>query len=68
MNKTLSLLSQAKSPLVIIGKGVSYGNAEKEMREFIKKSNLPFLATPMGKGVVGDNDEHSVGAARTFVL
>lgn len=38
------------------------------MREFIEKTNLPFLATPMGKGVVGDSDVHSVGSARTFVL
>jgi thiamine pyrophosphate-dependent acetolactate synthase large subunit-like protein len=38
------------------------------MREFIEKSNIPFLATPMGKGVVKDNDKHSVGSARTFVL
>lgn len=38
------------------------------MREFINKTNLPFLATPMGKGVVKDTDIHSVGPARTFVL
>jgi 2-hydroxyacyl-CoA lyase 1 len=38
------------------------------MRAFIEKSNLPFLATPMGKGVVKDTDKHSVGSARTFVL
>lgn len=38
------------------------------MREFIEKTNLPFLATPMGKGIVKDSDIHSVGSARTFVL
>lgn len=38
------------------------------MRDFIDKTNLPFLATPMGKGVVKDSDKHSVGSARTFVL
>lgn len=38
------------------------------MRSFINKTNLPFLATPMGKGVMNDNDKHSVGSARTFVL
>lgn len=38
------------------------------MREFIEKSNIPFLATPMGKGVVKDSDERSVASARTFVL
>ena len=38
------------------------------MRLFIEKTNLPFLATPMGKGVVKDTDPRSVGSARTFVL
>jgi 2-hydroxyacyl-CoA lyase 1 len=68
VSKTLQILRSAKSPLVIVGKGVAYGNAEKEMREFIEKSNLPFLATPMGKGIVKDSDVRSVGSARTFVL
>jgi 2-hydroxyacyl-CoA lyase 1 len=53
---------------VIVGKGVAYSNGEKEMRAFLEKSNLPFLATPMGKGIVSDFDKRSVGSARTFVL
>lgn len=68
ITKTLTLLKNAQSPLVIVGKGIGYANAENEMREFILRSNLPFLATPMGKGVVKDSDEHSVASARTFVL
>jgi len=62
------LLKSAKAPLVIVGKGVAYGNAENEMRAFIERANLPFLATPMGKGIVKDSDPRSVGSARTFVL
>lgn len=68
IGQALTLLKGAKSPLVIVGKGVAYGQAENEMREFINKTNLPFLATPMGKGVVKDTDPHSVGPVRTFVL
>lgn len=64
----MSLLKSAKSPLVIVGKGVAYGNAENEMRAFIEKTNLPFLATPMGKGILKDSDIHSVASTRTFVL
>ena len=60
------MIKSAKRPLVIIGKGCS--DAEGEMRRFIEKSNLPFLATPMGKGIVPDKDPHSVGSARTFIL
>jgi 2-hydroxyacyl-CoA lyase 1 len=68
VDQTLSLLKSAKKPLVIVGKGVGYGNAYEEMRSFITKSNLPFLATPMGKGIVEDDNSHSTASARTYVL
>ena len=64
----LKKLGGAKQPLVIVGKGVAYSRAEEAMRSFVKKSNLPFLATPMGKGVVSDYDKNSANSARTFVL
>ena len=56
---------KAKRPLVIVGKGAAFSNgAAEKIRAFIKATNLPFLATPMGKGCVPDNDPHSVGPAR----
>lgn len=51
-----------------MGKGLAYANAQPEVRAFIEKSFLPVLATPMAKGVIRDQDPHSVGSARTFVL
>ena len=53
---------------MIVGKGLAYGDSEKEIRKFIAKSNLPFLPTPMGKGVVSDLDPRNVASARTFAL
>ena len=48
-----------------MGKGAAFSNgAAEKIRAFIKATNLPFLATPMGKGCVPDNDPHSVGPAR----
>lgn len=38
------------------------------MRDLVRTFNLPFLPTPMGKGVVDDNDVHCVSAARTTAL
>jgi len=68
VEQVLKMLQQAKSPLVIVGKGVAYADAEGEMRNFISKSKIPFLASPMGKGVVSDADENSANRARTYVL
>lgn len=38
------------------------------MRELINSCQLPFLATPMGKGVVPDGSPYCVASARTEAL
>jgi 2-hydroxyacyl-CoA lyase 1 len=64
----VAALKSAERPLVIIGKGAAYAHAEDEVREFIESTQLPFLASPMGKGVMPDDHALSVGAARSHVL
>ncbi len=64
----LSALESAENPLVIVGKGMAWSRAEDEVREFIERTQLPFLASPMGKGVLPDDDPLSVGAARSTAL
>lgn len=64
----LSALESAERPLVIVGKGMSWSRAEEEVREFIERTQLPFLASPMGKGTLPDDDPLSVGAARSTAL
>lgn len=48
--------------------GCAAAFAEDEARRFIEKYNLPFLATPMGKGTLDDRHPLSVGAARSTAL
>lgn len=66
--EAVRLLESAQRPLVIVGKGAAYARAEVQVRQLIHQTNLPFLATPMGKGVVSDTDVHSVAPARSLVL
>ena len=68
IDAALAALRSAKRPLVIVGKGAAYSGASDEVREFIEKTQLPFLQTPMGKGVVPDSHSLSVAPARSFVL
>ncbi|GAB1859099.1 2-hydroxyacyl-CoA lyase 1 [Camponotus japonicus] len=68
IEQAANLLIRAKKPLVIVGKGAAYGRAEGPVRELISSTNVPFLPTPMGKGVVPDTDEHCVSSARTLAL
>ncbi|RCH87675.1 2-hydroxyacyl-CoA lyase 1 [Rhizopus azygosporus] len=68
LHQAVTLLKQAKRPLIVIGKGASYARAEKQVSELIEKSQCPFLPTPMGKGVVSDSHPLCVSAARSKAL
>ena len=68
IEQALNVLESAERPLVIIGKGMAWSRAEDEVRAFIERTQLPFLASPMGKGVMPDNHPLSVGAARSHAL
>ncbi|XP_030789442.1 2-hydroxyacyl-CoA lyase 1 isoform X2 [Rhinopithecus roxellana] len=63
-----SVIRSAKQPLLIIGKGAAYAHAEESIQKLVEQYKLPFLPTPMGKGVVPDNHPYCVGAARSRAL
>ncbi|GFS80144.1 2-hydroxyacyl-CoA lyase 1, partial [Trichonephila clavipes] len=63
-----NVLSTAQRPLVIIGKGSAYNKAENAIRQFINQHQIPFLPTPMGKGVVSDRSPFCVSSARSKAL
>ncbi|XP_028836092.1 2-hydroxyacyl-CoA lyase 1 [Denticeps clupeoides] len=64
----ISVLKQAERPLIIIGKGAAYSRAEAEILQLVESCELPFLPTPMGKGVVPDDHPNCVAAARSRAL
>ena len=45
--------------------GAAYAHAEKPLQEFVERCKLPFLPTPMGKGVISDEHPLCVAAARS---
>lgn len=68
VDSALDALKSASNPLVIVGKGMAYAEASDEVRQFIEATQLPYLPTPMGKGVVPDDHPLSVAGGRTFAL
>ena len=68
VSRVAALLKSAKSPLVVIGKGCAYARAESQIRTFIDGVCLPFLPTPMGKGVMQDSHPLNVASARSSAL
>lgn len=68
LQKIISVIKRAKAPLVLIGKGAAYARAEKSINGFINTTNIPFLPSPMGKGVVPDSHPANVSSARSAAL
>ncbi|XP_052435059.1 2-hydroxyacyl-CoA lyase 1 [Carassius gibelio] len=68
ITQAVRLLRAAQRPLIIIGKGAAYARAEKEVRELVEVTGIPFLPTPMGKGVLSDDHPNCVAAARSRAL
>jgi 2-hydroxyacyl-CoA lyase 1 len=64
----LDLLEKAQRPLVLVGKGMAWSRAEDEVRAFVERTQVPFVRSPMGKGVLPDDHPLSAGAARTLAL
>jgi 2-hydroxyacyl-CoA lyase 1 len=68
VERAIDVLRSAERPLVIVGKGAAYSHAEEEVRQFIEATQLPFLSSPMGKGVVPDEHPLSVAPGRGLAL
>ncbi|KPI97015.1 2-hydroxyacyl-CoA lyase 1 [Papilio xuthus] len=68
VEQAAELLAQAERPLLIVGKGAAYARAEDAVRQLVDNTKIPFLPTPMGKGVVPDESQWCVSAARTQAL
>ncbi|TVY55950.1 2-hydroxyacyl-CoA lyase 1 [Lachnellula cervina] len=64
----VQLLKSAKAPLVIVGKGAAYSQAEAAIRKLIDQTRIPFLPTPMGKGVLADSHPSNTATARSAAL
>ena len=76
------LINSAKRPLILAGQGVSISGAEKQLREFAEKTNIPVANTllglstmpsdhPLYKGMLGmhgnmRSDDRVTGAAAAY--
>jgi oxalyl-CoA decarboxylase len=68
IKRALDVLKSAKRPLIILGKGAAYAQADDAIRQFVEKSGVPFLPMSMAKGLLPDTHPQCAGAARSTVL
>jgi len=66
--RALDVLKGAERPLIILGKGAAYAQADEAIRTFVEKSGIPYLPMSMAKGLLPDTHPQSAGAARSLAL
>jgi oxalyl-CoA decarboxylase len=68
IKRALDLIRSARKPLIILGKGAAYAQADSEIRSLVEKTGIPYLPMSMAKGLLPDTHEQCASAARSFVL
>jgi len=68
VDRAIELLAQAERPLIVLGKGAAYAQADEQIRAFVESSGIPYLPMSMAKGLLPDDHPQSVAAARSLAL
>ncbi len=67
IERIADMLALAERPLVMIGKGAAWSDAGRAL-EVLVDMGIPYVASPMGRGIVPDDNSHFVNAARSAAL
>ena len=68
VQRAIALLKSAKKPLIVLGKGAAYAQADADIRALVEKTGIPYLPMSMAKGLLPDTHELAASAARSYVL
>jgi len=68
VKRALDVLKSASRPLIILGKGAAYAQADAAIKTLVETSGAPFLPMSMAKGLLPDLHPQCAGAARSTVL
>jgi oxalyl-CoA decarboxylase len=68
VDRALEVLGQAQRPLIVLGKGAAYAQADEVIRKFVEATGIPFLPMSMSKGLLPDSHPQSAAAARSLAV
>jgi oxalyl-CoA decarboxylase len=68
VRRGLELFKNAKKPLIILGKGAAYAQADADIKAFVEKTGAPYLPMSMAKGLLPDTHPQCAAAARSTCL
>ncbi|MGE0601226.1 MAG: thiamine pyrophosphate-binding protein [Dehalococcoidia bacterium] len=62
-----SMLAKAQRPLILVGKGAAWADASEPLTRLVNLG-IPYVASPMGRGVIADDNPMCMNAARSSAL
>jgi oxalyl-CoA decarboxylase len=68
VDRAIEVLAGAERPLVVLGKGAAYAQADDQIREFIESTGIPYVPMSMAKGLLPDDHPQSAATARSLAL
>jgi oxalyl-CoA decarboxylase len=68
VRRAVEVLAKAERPLIILGKGAAYAQADADIRTLVEKTGIPFQPMSMAKGLLPDDHPQSTAAARSYAL
>ena len=68
IDKAVEVLTNAKRPAILIGKGAAYAQVENQLKQLVETYNIPYLPMSMAKGVLPDNGPLSAISCRSDIM
>jgi oxalyl-CoA decarboxylase len=68
VDRALQVMARAQRPLIVLGKGAAYAQADNAIQKFVEATGIPYLPMSMAKGLLPDTHPQSVAAARSLAL
>lgn len=67
VDEIAAMLATAQRPLVLVGKGAAWSDATEPLTR-LANLGIPYVASPMGRGVIPDDNPMCMNAARSSAL
>lgn len=68
VKRAVDILSKAKRPAILLGKGAAYAQVDDKIKELVEKYNIPYYPMSMAKGLMPDEGPLSALACRSTIM
>ena len=63
VRQAVEMIEKATKPILVLGAGANRTMTGRMLLQFVEKTNIPFLTTQMGKGVIDERHPNFLGCA-----